>query len=317
MRTHKPESGLSPGLIVNLVMLVLLGLLFATTNLLAGGVPNEVCADCHDEVSEIFHQTSHARYFSARPDWVEFGCESCHGNGFAHVEEGDPGKIINPANTDGFSQQLCLDCHKDNGLDEWAFSHHNNADVNCSSCHAVHEPAGQVTKKQGENLCYDCHSDVRAAASMPSHHPIGEGMLSCTDCHTPHGGQLARTADGTGKELCFSCHADVEGPFVFEHAPVAEDCMLCHTPHGSVADKLLKQSEPSLCLNCHAMHFHATIESVPGDFTTPQAPGRAGTSDLDSFKRGMLTKCTQCHTAVHGSDLPSQATSTGGTGLTR
>jgi DmsE family decaheme c-type cytochrome len=166
-------------------------------------------------------------------------------------------------------------------------------------------------------MCYDCHTDKKAASFMPSHHPIAEGKMSCQDCHNPHGGETSFTLGDSGRELCFSCHADVEGPHVYEHAPVNEDCGLCHDPHGTVADNLLKQSEPALCLNCHAMHFHATVESVPGDFEVPLAPERAGTSSLDSWKRGMLTKCTQCHTAIHGSDLPSQATSTGGNALTR
>ena len=67
-----------------------------------------------------------------------------------------------------------------------------------------------------------------------------------------------------------------------------EDCMMCHTPHGSVADNLLIANEPTLCLNCHAMHFHATIEGWDGDFGTPQAPERAGTSTPDGWKQGML-----------------------------
>jgi DmsE family decaheme c-type cytochrome len=171
--------------------------------------------------------------------------------------------------------------------------------------------------KSSPDLCYDCHADVRAEAYMPSHHPIAEGVINCVDCHNPHGSQTALTLGGSSRELCFQCHADIEGPFVYEHAPVNEDCMICHNPHGTVADKLLKQNEPALCLNCHAMHFHATVVSVPGPFSTPQAPERAGTSELDSFKRGMTTKCTQCHSMIHGSDLPSQAASNGGDALTR
>ena len=141
--------------------------------------------------------------------------------------------------------------------------------------------------------------------------------MSCLDCHDTHGGQTAFTQENTGREMCFSCHPEKEGPFVYEHAPANEDCMVCHTPHGSVADNLLIVSEPTLCLNCHAMHFHAAIEGWDGDFANPQAPDRAGTSTAEGWKIGMLTKCTQCHTAVHGSDMPSQAISTSGNALTR
>jgi DmsE family decaheme c-type cytochrome len=181
----------------------------------------------------------------------------------------------------------------------------------------VHVGVGQSLVKQAPELCYDCHSDVRAASYMPSHHPVAEGVLTCQDCHNPHGGEVTFAMNDDGRELCFSCHADKEGPFLYEHAPVNEDCMLCHTPHGSVADNLLIQSEPALCLNCHAMHFHGTVEGVDGPFSTPQAPERAGISTPDGFKQAMLTKCTQCHTEIHGSDMPSQSRSTGGNALTR
>jgi mono/diheme cytochrome c family protein len=84
-----------------------------------------------------------------------------------------------------------------------------------------------------------------------------------------------------------------------------------------VADNLLKQQEPTLCLNCHSMHFHAGVVGVDGEFDTPQAPDRGGVSTPDAWKRVMLTKCTQCHTEIHGSDLPSQSISGQGRALTR
>ncbi|NMC43288.1 MAG: hypothetical protein GYA46_05160 [candidate division Zixibacteria bacterium] len=141
--------------------------------------------------------------------------------------------------------------------------------------------------------------------------------MGCLDCHNPHGGAARLTADNTGRDLCFLCHADKEGPFIYEHAPVNEDCLVCHRPHGTVADNLLKQNEPALCLSCHAMHFHATVEGVDGEFTVPLDASRNGVSTPDGWKVGMLTKCTQCHSAIHGTDLPSQALSTGGNALTR
>lgn len=174
-----------------------------------------------------------------------------------------------------------------------------------------------MMKKATPDLCYDCHSEVRAASYMPSHHPVAEGKMTCQDCHNPHGGTVSFAMDDSPRELCFTCHAEKEGPFVYEHAPVNEDCMLCHTPHGSVADNLLVQAEPTLCLNCHGMHFHAAVESVDGAFSVPQAPERAGVAPSDGWKRGMLTKCTQCHSEIHGSDLPSQSISNGGNALTR
>jgi len=289
---------------------------FLLTGNLTAGVPNDVCADCH-EISETFHKTPHAVYFADDPELAENSCEACHGSAVDHVNEGDPELILNPADQDQFgSSLLCLNCHDDHQFDDWSFSSHNGADVNCSGCHVVHT-GYTPAKKDGPELCYECHSDVRAAAHMPSHHPIAEGKMSCYDCHNVHGG-ATRFADGqSSQELCYSCHAWVEGPWVYEHAPVTEDCMTCHKPHGTVANNLLKQSEPALCLNCHSMHFHATVEGAEGTLIPPADSTITLRSTQDGWKRGMLTKCTQCHSMVHGSDMPSQAISSGGTGLTR
>lgn len=263
----------------------------------------------------MFHNTSHGVYLSDAGDET---CEGCHGSAVEHIEDGDPEKILNPKNADQFGGDLlCMTCHTSHTFDDWSFSEHKNAGVTCADCHTVHADAQTYSVKQASKSCFDCHSQVKAEMNMPSHHPIGEGKLDCIDCHDVHGGSARLTANASGNELCFSCHAEKEGPFVYEHAPVVEDCMICHSPHGSVADNLLKQSEPTICLTCHPMHFHAAVVSAPGDFTTPQAPERAGTSDLDGMEKGFTTKCTQCHVPIHGSDLPSQTISTGGNALTR
>lgn len=282
----------------------------------AGAVPvgDATCLDCHDDLAADYAVTVHGSLGAK----AGIQCESCHGPGSAHVEETDPAMIINPAKQSQFDDSpTCLGCHNNDTFDDWEFSHHNSADVNCSACHQVHAQSETWTSDYVREMCFECHNNVRASMFMPSRHPIREDKVSCLDCHNVHGGSVALMQENTGRELCFSCHPEKEGPFVYEHAPANEDCMLCHTPHGSVADNLLIANEPTLCLNCHAMHFHATIEGWDGDFGTPQAPERAGTSTPDGWKRGMLTKCTQCHTAVHGTDLPSQAVSTSGTALTR
>ena len=34
-------------------------------------------------------------------------------------------------------------------------------------------------------------------------------------------------------DTCYDCHAEFRGPYLWEHAPVPEDCSNCHDPHGS------------------------------------------------------------------------------------
>lgn len=156
--------------------------------------------------------------------------------------------------------------------------------------------------------------------------------MTCGDCHNPHG---ELQTEEQARDLCLDCHTRHQGPFVFEHAPVEEDCNICHDPHGTVANNLLQQNEPFLCLQCHESHFHATRlgNAVPvnatnvafnaynpdGSVAAPPTPGAlAGaptsntvqiTNDLGehSWQMGFGTKCTVCHSTVHGSDLPSQS----------
>ncbi len=47
-----------------------------------------------------------------------------------------------------------------------------------------------------ETVCYQCHADVRGQFELPSHHPVPEGRMDCTLCHSPHKGSI-RAGGGT------------------------------------------------------------------------------------------------------------------------
>jgi len=175
--------------------------------------------------------------------------------------------------------------------------------------------------------------------------------MNCSSCHNAHGaiGESLNTDERTN-DLCLNCHTRYQGPFVFGHAPVEDDCTICHDPHGSVANNLLAQNEPFLCLQCHEGHFHMLRESdysvseadflandlddkYPGEtsigtknpyedannvFTSAATQATADIVNIhgdEGFQTSYGTKCTTCHKVVHGSDFPSQPL-TGG-GLTR
>src|ERR1041384_2126705 len=63
-------------------------------------VGSEACKDCHEDQFKAFSHTSHAQ-LTTLASWKNkvTGCESCHGPGKAHSEEGDPKKIISFKNT--------------------------------------------------------------------------------------------------------------------------------------------------------------------------------------------------------------------------
>ncbi len=273
-------------------------------------VAAQECADCHDEVGAGMTHQVHMRIMPFEVQGRTVGCEGCHGDGTAHMEEGDPSLIRTFADGD---VSVCVDCHtaKGAGLHEWQASTHSMEGVTCLECHAVH------TDRNPLSTCKGCHQEVYAELQLPSHHPVREGKMSCVSCHNPHRATEAKLdTDMRVNDLCFQCHQSKEGPFIFEHEPVVEDCRLCHVAHGSVADNLLTANQPMLCLQCHEPHFHAALLSPDGPVdvggTHRENPfGRYG------MNRAFMTDCSTCHSQIHGTDLPSQALASGGTGMVR
>jgi len=126
----------------------------------------------------------------------------------------------------------------------------------------------------------------------PSHHPIREGKVVCSDCHNPHGTLTPKMLVRAGvNDTCYQCHMEKRGPFVRTHQPVQERCTICHNPHGSVNMNLLKLRPPWLCQQCHEPTSH---RGAPGSFTTTG-------SHTNTFARG----CVNCHTNIHGTNNPS------------
>ena len=128
-------------------------------------------------------------------------------------------------------------------------------------------------------LCYRCHPAVRSTFALPEHHKVPEGVVSCIDCHQPHGTSERSLLRDTEQRTCFRCHGEVEGPFIFEHIGLTlEGCGSCHEPHGSANRHLLRyQQVAQLCYQCHAV--------TPASHVQP------------SYR-----DCTRCHTAIHGSN---------------
>lgn len=282
------------------------------------------CLECHEEMAA--ERNVHMKLASFEvPQGEQVGCEGCHGPGSAHIEgEGDTSKILRfsegglePEEVAG----VCTTCHQVGDHMNWPGSAHAENDVSCTKCHKVHGNHGQaLLVKKEPDLCASCHQDVVAQGYFASHHPVKEGKMGCSDCHNVHGGfgvSMLRT-DERPNDLCLNCHTRYQGPFVFEHDPVVEDCMICHEPHGTVANNLLRQQEPFICLQCHEAHFHsARASNNVIDVPAPGDPANTIAATDHGFTKSFMTKCTQCHSQVHGSDLPSQTVPGAGAGLTR
>ncbi len=297
----------------------------------ASYVGSSTCLDCHEDMANDKNNIHMKIADFEVSGGYKTGCESCHGPASLHVDgDGDTSKIIR-FGEEGISPEeiagVCTTCHQADEVMNWPGSIHAERDVACTECHKVHHNKNKnlMAKNRELDLCSECHKDVTSQMYLMSRHPVKDGKMSCSDCHNPHGSAsleegMLRT-DERVNDLCLTCHTRYQGPFVFEHDPVVEDCLICHDPHGTVANNLLKQQEPFLCLQCHEAHFHAARASslekhgIPGG-GSPYDNGRKLQGTNYGFQKSFMTKCTQCHQYVHGSDFTSQ-TVTSGHGLTR
>lgn len=258
-------------------------------------VGTDTCRTCHDDIAKTYDHSPHWKTMLNHRGVQFQGCEACHGPGKAHAESGgDITKIVRfKTLSREDSSRRCLSCHEF-GEEHANFlrSEHLKNNVGCVDCHSAHHPKVEralLTTAQ-PMLCYGCHGEIRPQFSKPVHHRVNEGLLTCSNCHNPHGGFLTRQLRSTAAQdqICFSCHTDKAGPFVFEHAPVkTEGCISCHTPHGSSNPRLLKRSQVNvLCLECHTL----TVDSIAP--TEPSFHNQAQ----------KYQACTLCHAAIHGSN---------------
>ena len=268
----------------------------------------DTCLMCHTEawpypIFPIF-KTKHAQRADARTPFARLQCETCHGPGAKHAGSGDK-NAINSFKTTSFlspeeRNKVCLDCHRGNSRTGWHASTHESNNLACTDCHKLHAERDPVLAKATQpEVCYKCHRQQRADFAKPSTHPIRFGKMACSECHAAHGstgtGMLVKP---TVNQTCFMCHAEKRGPFLWEHAPAAEDCTLCHHPHGSVYQARLKKNPPMLCQQCHTVSGHPAVARTPAGL-----PG--GSAGASGFL--LAGGCINCHSQMHGSNHPSGA----------
>jgi DmsE family decaheme c-type cytochrome len=274
------------------------------------------CLSCHGADDEHPAQeilaTPHAVVSDSSSPFGEgmHGCETCHGPSKAHLtrlEDGSRPPVdfeFEGHTTVEDKNEVCLGCHQDGARFHWPGSAHDIEAVACTDCHDIHAVNDPVLALETQpKVCFDCHQEQRAQLLRQSRHPVQastaamshEGLMSCSDCHKPHGSSgPALLKRNTVNETCYDCHAEKRGPFLWEHAPVREDCTNCHTPHGSNYENLLIARQPWMCQQCHAANFHPSGiysgRGIPPDGADQRILGK---------------QCLNCHSQIHGSNHPS------------
>jgi DmsE family decaheme c-type cytochrome len=307
--------------------LVVLGLLIGPGFVFAevpAGAPNagadyskkgaDTCLSCHDSdvVAAVF-QTRHGHPADARTPFGkgQLQCEACHGPGGNHTKRLKKGETRPPMIRYGRDSEtpvpaqnaMCLGCHEKTIGATWHTGPHDTNDVSCAACHDLHVAKDPVLARSTQaDVCFTCHTGERSQFLKPYSHPVKQGKIACSDCHTPHGttaeAQLIRP---TINETCYECHAGKRGPYLWEHAPVTENCANCHTPHGSTNPGLLTSRGPLLCQSCHSQQGHQSFSYGPSGL-----PGGGG----PTVTALALGNCMNCHSQVHGSNHPSGSTLT-------
>ena len=272
-----------------------------------------ICANCHEAQFQTTMLTAHG----ARNDANGSMCQSCHGDATEHLKDpmkAKPAKNFGKAMAAGQKTAVCMTCHAGNRhLVFWESGKHAQNEVACSNCHSMHgRPSATVPvapyttsfRPNEADLCGTCHMQIRAAIMKPSHHPIIENKIKCSDCHNVHGALTPVMLKAeTVNQQCYSCHSDKRGPYMFAHPPVEENCL--HVPQPArlgllpVAEREAAEPLPGLprrgASPGHAVRRGGNVQqSADG---TAQSAGSVNT-------RLIARACTNCHNNIHGSNAP-------------
>lgn len=265
------------------------------------------CFACHDDqLSLAIFRSKHAVPTDSRSPFGhgQLQCESCHGPGGAHAARVRRGAERPPSVSFGsdaatpvdVQNRYCTNCHQNDLGFAWHGGAHDDNSVACADCHTSHAESDPVlTASTQADVCFDCHAQQRVQSMKPYAHPVRQEKMACGSCHNTHGQTteflLARQ---TPNDTCYDCHAELRGPFLWEHAPVAENCGDCHNPHGSNHPGMLSLRGPMLCQGCHSQDGHPSL-----------AQDASGLPSGTASQYLLGQNCLNCHNQVHGSNHPS------------
>ncbi len=262
-------------------------------------VGKDSCVTCHEPQKAGYENSLHHKAADPRSPEALKSCETCHGPGSKHAEDPATNKLrkFSTLSADE-TTAVCATCHTSGEHALWAGSKHEARGVSCTTCHSVHNPKGekQLKAETQPKLCATCHQQIVNKLSRFNHMPVREDKMACSSCHNTHGSanvKMLKTGT-TVDQACTSCHAEKRGPYLWEHAPVANACVTCHDPHGSNNERMLVSKVPFLCQRCHVTSRHPPTV-YDGFVFKNSSNGNKITG------RG----CVVCHSQIHGSNSPN------------
>lgn len=187
---------------------------------------NEACLNCHQSGSRIHWQGS-------KHEQTKQSCASCHR---MHAPK-DPVMVAET------QAAVCFDCHQDRRAEMHRISTHptKNGFFSCSACHASHGSSSQRASLQKDTVnetCYTCHAQLRGPF-LWEHRAAQD---DCTNCHAPHGTNIAPMLKVRQPYLCQQCHQTSGAT----HVSQAFSGNQLGTPTGQ-AERFVGNS----CVNCH------------------------------------------------------------------
>jgi predicted CXXCH cytochrome family protein len=288
-----------------------------TGKFLRGETTQDLCKQCHDDKTA-------GKKFVHGPA-AAGACEACH----------KPHTAQYPKLLVAQGRELCFTCHREMGeqLKQVKFAHKPVMNGECSQCHDPHASNHVMqTREEPLKLCTtSCHEHekIRQAAEGATykHEPVTTGK-ACLNCHTPHGGGMARLMKSEPIKVCVKCHdkeikvdkdrvvpaiSEVMDPKQIKHGPIQQgNCAGCHNVHGGEDPRLLVKAYPEafyqafdvekygLCFSCHDKQLVLT-ERTKG--LTGFRDGERNLHFVHVNKADRGRSCRACH-EVHASRQP-------------
>lgn len=236
------------------------------------------CANCHDEISEIYDNSAHGM---ATTNKLAPTCSSCHGT---H-------KILTHTDAEAMTSKknlpyTCSNCHHKQvitedpdvkitdsfdrymrGIHAEGIAKGIGSAASCDDCHGIHDlkrasdPRSKVNKMQLPTTCSKCHNDIFIQYSRGIHgKALAAGILdspNCADCHGEH--EILQIKDpnspvnaaNLSDYVCGKCHND---PQLVEKFGLGEDRFTSYqdTYHGlAIKGRSIKAAN---CASCHKAH---------------------------------------------------------------